>query len=82
MLPTERADLLNDRSNDFVGFFLHGIGDTGDVAEAERTWRAFQDELCASTDHLFPNVSIDLEELERWEHSRARDFDVTDEVPF
>ena len=71
MLPTERAELLNDRSNDFVGFFLHGLGDTGDVAEAERTYREFQDELCASTDHLFPNVSIDLEALEAWYESQT-----------
>jgi hypothetical protein len=63
---SERESILNDRANDFVGFFLHGLGDTGDCAEAERTYRAFQDELCASTDHLFPNVSIDIAALEAW----------------
>lgn len=63
---TERQAILNDRANDYVGFFLHGLGDSGDCIEAERTYREFQNELCASTDHLYPTVEIDAEALEAW----------------
>ena len=70
-LDPERADELNTRSNDFVGFFLHGLGDTGDCAEAERTYREFQDELCASTDHLYPTVQLDPEAIEAWYESQS-----------
>ncbi len=68
---TERAATLNDRANDFVGFFLHDLGDTGDCAEAERTYRAFQDELCACTDYLYPTVQLDPEAIEAWYESQS-----------
>lgn len=68
---TPRGHTLNDRSNDFFGFFLHGLGDTADVAEANRTYREFQDELCASTDHLYPTVQIDHQRLEEWYESQT-----------
>lgn len=66
MTLPDRAETLNDRANDFLGFFLHGKGDTGDCIEAERTYRALQDELCASTDSLYPPVEIDHQRLEEW----------------
>lgn len=78
----ERADDLNDRANFLFGKTLLGRTDTGDIAEMERSARALQDELCASTDSLYPTISIDTANLEAWEESRARDFDVTDDVPF
>lgn len=77
-----RAHVLNDEANDLFGEILHGRATVEQIARFERAVAELQDELCAGTDYLYPTVTIDAANLEAWEESRARDFDVTDEIPF
>lgn len=94
MTPDIKA--LNDEANDLFGEILHGRATVEQIARFELVVAGLQEAL-TSTERVTcaddgcesyggavccNDITIDREALDQWYDSRARDFDVIDDVPF